>query len=300
MTEIVDTKLKKIWSDFTVKDTDSYSTVLDTASVNASDKAKTIALGFFGVYSGWNGKAYGEGSYTKGLTEQQAHDLWEIQFNKQQQLAKKQLIANGVSQITQSVYDGLILLHWATGKVLLVTNRAIEYRLVNPLIQRDYDTVADMIINSSKNNVLCVKCATVLRLADYGKLKTRKQHRAQGVFSMRDRNELGILTVEEIRRARYAYYAETLNFLPNTPEGAKRQLVKEYESTLIKQSFTYDGVNTVFTLEKSPSMEPQEKLEVLINGKIQQHFYDFTVSGDQLTILFPMTVGDIIATTIRI
>ena len=53
--------------------------------------------------------------------------------NKQQQLAKKQLIANGVSQITQSVYDGLILLHWATGKVLLVTNRAIEYRLVNPI-----------------------------------------------------------------------------------------------------------------------------------------------------------------------
>ena len=28
----------------------------------------------------------------------------------------------------------------------------------------------------------------------------------------------------------------------------------------------------------------QEKLEVLINGKIQQHFYDFTVSGDQLTV----------------
>ena len=46
MTEIVDTKLKKIWSDFTVKDTVSYSTVLDTASVNASEKAKTMALGF--------------------------------------------------------------------------------------------------------------------------------------------------------------------------------------------------------------------------------------------------------------
>ena len=50
-------------------------------------------------------------------------------------------------------------------------------------------------------------CYNYPRLADYGKLKTRKQHRAQGVFSMRDRNELGILTVEEIRRARYSYYA---------------------------------------------------------------------------------------------
>ena len=41
--------------------------------------ARLVALGFFGVYSGWNGKAYGEGSYLiLDLTEQQAYDLWEI------------------------------------------------------------------------------------------------------------------------------------------------------------------------------------------------------------------------------
>ena len=230
MTEIVDTKLKKIWSDFTVKDTVSYSTVLDTASVNASDKAKTIALGFFGVYSGWNGKAYGEGNYKTGLTEQQAHDLWQEQFNKQQALAKKQLIANGVARITQSVYDGIILLHWATGKALVVRNGSIEYRLLNPLINQDYDTVADMIINSTNNTPLCVKISTVLRLADYGQLRTREQYRSKGVFSMRDRNELGILTIEETRRARYAYYAETLKFLPFTPEGIKRDISNKYNN----------------------------------------------------------------------
>ena len=69
---------------------------------------------------------------------------------------------------------------------------------------------------------------------------------------------------------------QTLNFFISINEGAKRQLVKEYESTLIKQSFTYDGTNTVFTLGSQHGT--QEKLEVLINGKIQQHFYDFTVS----------------------
>jgi len=300
MTDIIDNKLRMVWDDFTVKDTESYSTVLDTTSTTASDKAQLMALSFFGVYSGWNGKAYGEGNYTQGLTEQQAHDLWQEQFNKQQALAKKQLIANGVTRITQSVYDGIILLHWATGKVLVVTNGKIEYRLLNPLLKQDYDTVADMIINSSNNKSLCVKIATLLRLVDYGQLRTREQYRSKGVFSMRDRNELGILTVEETRRARYAYYAETLKFLPNTPEGAKQQLVKEYEATLIKKSFTFDGTNTTFTLERSPSMTPQEKLEVLINGAIQQHLFDFKVVGDQLTISKPMTTGDIISTTIKI
>jgi len=111
---------------------------------------------------------------------------------------------------------------------------------------------------------------------------------------------LGILTIEETKRARYAYYAETLKFLPYTPEGAKRQLVKEYEATLTKKSFTFDGTITTFTLERSPSMAPQEKLEVLINGDIQQHLFDFTVAGDQLTISKPMTTGDIISTTIKI
>ena len=300
MTDTINNRLRMVWDDFTVKDTASYTTVLDTASTNSSDKAQLIALSFFGVYSGWNGKAYGEGNYTQGLTEQQAHDLWQEQFNKQQSLAKKQLIANGVTRITQSVYDGMILLHWATGKVLVVTNGKIEYRLLNPLINQDYDTVADMIINSSNNKSLCVKIATLLRLADYGQLRTREQYRSKDVFSMRDRNELGILTVEETNRARYAYYAETLKFLPNTPEGAKRQLVKEYEATLIKKSFTFDGTNTTFTLERSPSMAPQEKLEVLINGAIQQHLFDFTVTGDQLTISKPMTTSDIISTTIKI
>ena len=70
MTDVIDNKLRKVWDDFTVKDTASYSTVLDTVSTNASDKAQLIALSFFGVYSGWNGKAYGEGNYKIGLTEQ--------------------------------------------------------------------------------------------------------------------------------------------------------------------------------------------------------------------------------------
>ena len=47
MTDVIDNKLRKVWDDFTVKDTASYSTVLDTASTNASDKAQLLALSFF-------------------------------------------------------------------------------------------------------------------------------------------------------------------------------------------------------------------------------------------------------------
>ena len=39
---------------------------------------------------------------------------------------------------------------------------------------------------------------------------------------MRDINEKGTLSTDQIRRARFSYYAETGNFLPFTPEGSER------------------------------------------------------------------------------
>ena len=299
MTTIVDERYKREWDDYVVKDTTNYETSLDVTNLNASEQARTVALGFFRNYSGFDQTAYGEGNYTTGLTEQQAHDLWKESFNNQQALAKKQIINSGITTMPACVYDALILFHWATGKIANVTQGDIRYNLLEVVRLADYSTAADMIINSTVNKQLCIKVATILRLADYGKYKTRKWYRANGIFKMRDFNEKGVLNNDQLRRARFAYYAETKKFLPMTPEGLRRQIAKDYESTLINKTFTYSGTNT-FELEKIASVSPIQKLEVVVNDAILQYEYDWTVSNFTLTISKSLNTGDIIQTTIKI
>ena len=299
MTTIVDERYKREWDDYVVKDTTNYETSLDVTNLNASEQARTVALGFFRNYSGFDQTAYGEGNYTTGLTEQQAHDLWKESFNNQQALAKKQIINSGITTIPACVYDALVLYHWATGKIANVTQGNTRYNLLEVVRLADYSTAADMIINSTVNKQLCVKVATILRLADYGKYKTRKWYRANGIFKIRDFNEKGVLNNDQLRRARFAYYAETKKFLPMTPEGAKRQIAKEYEATLINKTFTYSGTNT-FELEKNASITPVQKLEVVVNDAVLQYEYDWTISNFTLTISKSLNIGDIIQTTIKI
>ena len=299
MTTIVDQRYKREWDDYVVKDTTNYETSLDVTNLNASEQARTVALGFFRNYSGFDQTAYGEGNYTTGLTEQQAHDLWKESFNNQQALAKKQIINSGITTIPACVYDALILFHWATGKIANVTQGNIRYNLLEVIRLADYSTAADMIINSTVNKQLCVKVATILRLADYGKYKTRKWYRANGIFKIRDFNEKGVLNNDQLRRARFAYYAETKKFLPMTPEGSKRQIAKEYEATLINKTFTYSGTNT-FEIEKIASVTPIQKLEIVVNDAIIQHEYDWTLSNYTITISKSLNTGDIIQTTIKI
>ena len=299
MTTIVDERYKREWDDYVVKDTTNYETSLDVTNLNASEQARTVALGFFRNYSGFDQTAYGEGNYTTGLTEQQAHDLWKESFNNQQALAKKQIINGGITTIPACVYDALVLYHWATGKIANVSQGNTRYNLLEVVRLADYSTAADMIINSTVNKQLCVKVATILRLADYGKYKTRKWYRANGIFKIRDFNEKGVLNNDQLRRARFAYYAETKKFLPMTPEGAKRQIAKEYEATLINKTFTYSGTNT-FELEKNASITPVQKLEVVVNDAVLQYEYDWTISNFTLTISKSLNIGDIIQTTIKI
>ena len=299
MTTIVDERYKREWDDYVVKDTTNYETSLDVTNLNASEQARTVALGFFRNYSGFDQTAYGEGNYTTGLTEQQAHDLWKESFNNQQALAKKQIINSGITTIPACVYDALVLYHWATGKIANVSQGNTRYNLLEVVRLADYSTAADMIINSTVNKQLCVKVATILRLADYGKYKTRKWYRANGIFKIRDFNEKGVLNNDQLRRARFAYYAETKKFLPKTPEGLKRQIAKDYEATVINKTFTYSGTNT-FELEKNASITPVQKLEVVVNDAVLQYEYDWTISNFTLTISKSLNIGDIIQTTIKI
>tara|TARA_B100001175_G_C19425502_1_gene598383 strand:- start:42 stop:941 length:900 start_codon:yes stop_codon:yes gene_type:complete len=299
MTTVIDERYRREWDDYVVKDTTNYETSLDVTNLNASEQARTVALGFFRNYSGFDQTAYGEGNYTTGLTEQQAHDLWKESFNNQQALAKKQIINSGITTIPACVYDALILFHWTTGKIANVSQGDTRYNLLEVIRLADYSTAADMIINSTVNKQLCVKVATILRLADYGKYKARKWYRANGIFKIRDFNEKGVLNNDQLRRARFAYYAETKKFLPMTPEGLRRQIAKEYEATLVNKTFTYSGTNT-FELEKIASVTPIQKLEVVVNDAVLQHEYDWTVSNFTLTISKSLNTGDIIQTTIKI
>jgi hypothetical protein len=292
-------QLTKVWSDFVVKNEDDYQKRLDINTITSSENARLVALNFFSDYSGLDGTAYGEGLFNFGMTEQEAYDIWEENYNNQEQLAKKQLIANGVTSISRSAYDGMILHHWATGKLLTSKIGDTEYKLLPSILNGDYERIANILINSSTNKQQCQKIATIIRLADYGKPKTRTWQREQGVFTMRDLNEKGTLSTDQLRRARFSYYAETGNFLPRTPESLQRQIAKMYNDTLITQTFTFSG-NSTFSLERAVSMDPIEKLKVTINDAIQQHFYDFTLDGNSLTISKSMNTGDIVKTVIKI
>jgi hypothetical protein len=305
MTTTVDRKFQTVWTDYIVKDTTAYTTEIDVTKLTASDNAISLALHFFSGYSGFDQTAYGEGNFSQGLTEQQSYDRWLTAFNKQQTIVKKQITQNSIESpavipaLPQSVYDGLVLHHWATGRVFTIEANEATYEMLSVLKAKDYDTIASMMMRSSKNRTLCVKAATVLRLADYGSFKSRTLSRTTGIHQMRSFNERDALSPEQLRRARFAYYAETGSFLPFSPESIQRDVVKEYNKTLLTKNFTYSGTST-FTLEQTVSMSPVEKLSVTINGEIQQHFYDFTIVDDQLTISKTMNTGDIIATTIKI
>ena len=291
-------RYQTVWEDFVVQSHHLYHTELEIDSVNASDACELVALNF-ARYIGYNGFTYGEGSVDTGITEQQAYDAWLTEFNKQQKLVKNQIKSNGIKTLSQSVYDGLVLFNWATGKVFHVDAVEGQYNLLSYLKTKAYDTVADMIKRSDMNNEKCVKAATVLRLADYGKTKNRTWMRTNGIFNMRDQNEKNLLSDSDLKKARYAYYAETLKFLPFTPEGEKRDISNKYTKSLIKQNFTYSGTTT-FTLNKTPSMTPLEKLQVIVNGDIIQHFFDFTVSSTTLTITKTLKTGDFIETIIKV
>ena len=295
-------RFQTVWEDFTVLDTTLYTTKKDINDLNASDNCRLVALNF-ARYNGYNGLAYGESSTEIGITEQQAHDKWTTVFNAQQSIVKNQITKSPIKKISQTVYDGLVLYYWITGKLFYVTSIEGTYSLLESILNNDFDTVASMISRSNVNQAKCIRASSVLRLADYGKNKNRTWMRSHGIFYMRDQNEKFLLSDTELKRARFAYYAETLKFMPFTPESIKRDIVKKYNQTLTRQSFTYSG-SSVFTLNAQPSMTPIEKLQVKVNGSIIQHLYDFTLgstgNANQLTITKSLTNNDIIETTIKI
>lgn len=290
---------KIVWDDFIIKDVDAVTVEIDINTLSLSENAKLVALNY-AKYRGYANTAYGESSVDRGITEQQAYDIWNLEIQKEQRIYLKRLKEIKIVTLPQAVYDGLFLYHWATMKDTTVESLEGMYDFKPALLAKDYDTVASMIARSFKNKLKCVAAATIMRLADYGKNKSRSQLRSEGLFHMRSSNELGMFTDEQLKRARFAYFAETLKFLPNTPEGIKRNIVKQYESTITTYRFVYDGNTKTFDINTEPSLSPVEKLEITINDSPIQHLFDYTLSGTIVNINKAMNAGDIIIMKIKI
>ena len=288
-----------VWDDYNILDQTTYDTQIDITDVRTSNTARDVALNF-SRYNAYNGTGYGERIDNSGITEQQAYDDWITVWDKQDRKVRQDLVNLEVYKITQNQYDGLVLYNWIMGNTNTVLAEEGEYDLKQTVKNQDWDIVANMIARSLNNRDKTDQAAKIIALADYGEYKDRSWLRTQGIYRMRQQNELLALDSTQVKRARFAYYAETGNFLPFTPEGVKRDIVKKYADTLIQQNFIYDGTTSTFTLQKSPSLYPVEKIQVQVNGTKIPLYFDYTVDGRTLTITKKLEIDDVIRTTIKI
>jgi|SaaInlStandDraft_1057018.scaffolds.fasta_scaffold122010_1 hypothetical protein len=290
-------KFKTNWEEFIVKD-ENWNTRLDINTITASDKVILVTLNM-STYVGYNQTGYSIPGFDRGITEQEAYNIWIQDFQNNQRTLIRQLKDFGLPSIPQCVYDGLILYYIINGDISQVTANEGVYELRDYIVNSDWDSLASAIKRSNFNRNFCSQAASIIRLSDYGKTKSRSWHRQTGIYEMRDKNDIDALGEDDLERARFAYYAETLKFLSKTPEGIKRTIAKQYDSKLVVDQFTYSG-SSVFTISTTPSMEPVEKLKVEINGEVIQHFFDFTLLNNVITITKTLNTGDIVRFTTKI
>ena len=285
------------WTEFTLKDTE-WDTSIFIDDIYASDNIILVTLNM-ARYVGYNQTGYSIAGAKRGITEQEAYDIWIKDFQNNQRTLIGQLKSFGLRSIPQCVFDGLLLYYIINGDVLTVTADEDIYEIRDYIVDSDWTTVASMIKRSNFNRLFCVQASSIIRLSDYGKSKSRSWMRQTGIFEMRDKNQINAFDETDLERARFAYYAETLKFLPNTPEGIKRTIAKAYDNTQVIENFTYSGTS-VFTITNSPSMEPVEKLTVEVNGEAIQHYFDFTLLNNVITITKSLKTGDIVRFTTKI
>jgi len=288
------------WKDFTIVNQEIYDTQIDVTEISSSDTVRDVVLGLL-KYNVADGVGYGSSNSDVGQTEQQAYDDWIIKWVKNTKQTLQTIKNYGLLRITQNQFDALCMYNWFFGNISTVRGPQESYDLKHAIVARDWDTVANMIKNSVVKRIYCRKIATLLRLAQYEKPVSRINLRTQGINQMRALNQIELATMDskKLKRIRFAYYAETRNFLAFTPESIKRDISNRYNETLIEQTFVYSGEN-VFEIQKNPSMYPVEKLQVLLNGDVLQNYFDFKIEGRTLTVLKDMNNNDIISTTIRI
>ena len=100
-------KFKTNWEEFIVKD-ENWNTRLDINTITASDKVILVTLNM-STYVGYNQTGYSIPGFDRGITEQEAYNIWIQDFQNNQRTLIRQLKDFGLPSIPQCVYDGLIL-----------------------------------------------------------------------------------------------------------------------------------------------------------------------------------------------
>ena len=170
MLETVPTYFQVIWEDFTVKDQTTYDTQIDMTLINGSENAELFALNY-SRYNGSTGFGYGESTFDRGCTEQEAYEAWILNFNKKQREFKNQIKNLITTTMSQNMYDALLLTYYTTGNFLQITASEGIYDTKTVIKNKDIDQLANMISRSKINPDKCKAIAKILRLVDYGKLK---------------------------------------------------------------------------------------------------------------------------------
>ena len=91
---------KTNWEDYTVLDEDLYETEIYIDSVFASDTLVLVALNNF-KYNGYNGKGYSVGTVTRGITEEEAYNIWIEDFRRKERNLIRQLKSFGLNEMSQ-------------------------------------------------------------------------------------------------------------------------------------------------------------------------------------------------------
>lgn len=283
----VEKRFNTVWSDFNITDEDVYNNEIFISEIFLSDHLKSIILNF-SRYTGYDKKAYGiPVDIDRGITEQESYDIWLVELQRKNKNYNDLMRNIGINSISQCAYDGLFLYFWFTNKLTEVQALEGIYDMKEFIVKKDWDTVASMLVRCYEFKDEAIEAAKILRLAFYKRFKDRRWLRQQGIFKIREKNQLykmNVFTEEELSRARFSYYAETKTFLPYTPEGIKRDINNRYGDTLDIRVYEWDGVTNQFEISRSPSLYPVEKIQVFVNGNLLQNYYDYIIDGTVITI----------------
>ena len=228
------TELLIDWDEFTVRnelDTTNFDSIKNR---ELSAKAVNVLLmrEKYKMYSTDNVIGYdtddSNKTYTYGMKESDAFSNWIINIKTKEKSFKNAMPTT--FSITQAQYDGLVIFFITTGQI----NRAISldgssYNVKEKILEKQWETVASMIMNDRNNFAVNRRAGTIMILGDYGQLQNRSWMRNQGIQTLRRQFQF-LTDGYMIRQAEHSYYRETQKFLPGMSELRQREVAILYKN----------------------------------------------------------------------
>tara|TARA_B100000683_G_C12408170_1_gene522605 strand:+ start:103 stop:846 length:744 start_codon:yes stop_codon:yes gene_type:complete len=222
------------WDEFTVRnklDTTTFDSIknreLSAKAVNVllmQEKYKMYSIdNIIGYNTDDSNKAH-----TYGMKESDAFSNWIIDVKTKEKSFKNAMPTT--FSITQAQYDALVIFFVNTGQI----NRSISldgssYNVKEKILDKQWETVASMIMNDRNNFGLNRRAGTIMILGDYGQLQNRSWMRNQGIQTLRRQFQF-LTDGYMIRQAEHSYYRETQKFLPGMSELRQREVATLYKT----------------------------------------------------------------------